>query len=180
MPCKHTSKLQQPSKKCASHLGLAQPRKCHHQKPAGGLKMPNFACKSQTAAEAAGCMPTTLGCPMLELINDVLSPCMQCSGCNTLKQQLPAQKQQGSKPHRQQHSRTPAEQKHQPHTHSRGMQPELPACLCSKREGLLIYCCGCGLRLRLRLRLRRAREIYCMRAAGFERPLTDLTQPRYH
>jgi hypothetical protein len=32
------------------------------------------------------------------------------------------------------------------------------------------------LRLRLRLRLRRAREFYCMRAAGIERAFTGITR----
>jgi hypothetical protein len=77
-------------------------------------------------------------------MNDVHLPCMHCSACNTLKQQMPAQKQQHSEQPMQQHSKTTAEHKHQPHTHTSGMQPELPACHCSKTEGLLIYCCGCG------------------------------------
>jgi ABC-type nickel/cobalt efflux system permease component RcnA len=114
-----------------------------HQQPEDGLKMPLFACKTNTTAAAAGCLPTTLSSPILEPINDVLLPCMHCCACNTLNQQMPAQKQQHSKNHMQQHSKTTAEHKQQPHTHTRGMQPQLPAAHCSQKEGLLIYCCGC-------------------------------------
>jgi hypothetical protein len=122
----------------------AHHRNCHHQQHEDGLKMYLFACKRHTATARAGSLPTILSSPILEPMNDVLLPCMHCCAYNTLKQQMPAQKQQHSKQHRHQHSKTTAEHKHQPPTHTRDMQSKLQAWHCSKRKGLLIYCCGCG------------------------------------
>jgi hypothetical protein len=118
--------------------------------------MPVFACKSKTAAEAAGHLPTTVISLMLEPINAALLAYIHCCGCNSLKQQMPAENQQHSKKQSQQHSRNIVEQQHEHRTHSRGMQPELFACHCSEREGLLINCCGCGWRLTVLLALQAA------------------------
>lgn len=118
--------------------------KCQHQQPEHGLKKPVFAGKINTAVTSAGSVPTTPSCPMLLPTNEVLCSSMQYCACSTLSQQLPAQTEQPRKQHRQQHSKTTAEHKHQPHTHTRGLHPKVLAGQSSQKDRLLVHCCGCG------------------------------------